>query len=144
MKVLFAASEIHPLIKTGGLADVAGSLPIALKKQGIDIKLIMPAYSGILDKVKPIKKETNLGNPFNTGDLILLESSLPNSDVPIYLVQCQSLFERDAGPYLDSYGYDYPDNHIRFAAFSWVCAFPRPDRPARRRPCQSRRAPVSQ
>ncbi|MFD1382212.1 glycogen synthase GlgA [Rhodanobacter aciditrophus] len=123
MKVLFAASEIHPLIKTGGLADVAGSLPIALKKQGIDIKLIMPAYSGILDKVKPIKRETNLGNPFNTGDLILLESSLPNSDVPIYLVQCQSLFERDAGPYLDSYGYDYPDNHIRFAAFSWVCAF---------------------
>ena len=123
MKVLFAASEIHPLIKTGGLADVAGSLPIALRNQGIDIKLIMPAYTDITNKVNPIKKRTNLGNPFGSGDLILIESSLPNSDIPIYLVQCQSLFERDAGPYLDSYGYDYPDNHVRFAAFSWVCAF---------------------
>ena len=123
MKVLFAASEIHPLIKTGGLADVAGSLPIALRNKGIDVKLIMPAYTGMVDKVGAITNTTNLGDPFGVGDLILLETSLPNSDIPMYLVQCKSLFERDAGPYLDSYGYDYNDNHIRFAAFSWVCAF---------------------
>ncbi|MBJ7550790.1 glycogen synthase GlgA [Marinomonas ostreistagni] len=122
MKVLFASSEIHPLIKTGGLADVAGALPIALKKQGIDIKLIMPAYSGILEKLPPIKNSLNLGNPFAVGDLILLETHLPDSHVPIYLVQCQSLFERDGGPYLDQSGHDFADNDVRFAAFSWVCA----------------------
>ncbi|WP_425641517.1 glycogen synthase GlgA [Marinomonas gallaica] len=123
MKVLFASSEIHPLIKTGGLADVAGALPIALRKKDIDIKLIMPAYKGILDKLPPIKNSLNLGNPFGCGDLILLETQLAESHTPIYLVQCQSLFERDAGPYLDAHGHDFYDNDIRFAAFSWVCAF---------------------
>ncbi|RUM48429.1 MAG: glycogen synthase GlgA [Marinomonas sp.] len=122
MKVLFASSEIHPLIKTGGLADVAGALPIALSAKNIDVKLIMPAYSGILEKLPPVQSSRNLGNPFSVGDLILLETHLPDSDTPIYLVQCQSLFERKGGPYLDSHGNDFADNDIRFAAFSWVCA----------------------
>ena len=122
MKILFAASEIYPLIKTGGLADVAGALPIALRKKGCDVRLIMPAYKGILDKVAPIHNSINLGNPFGVGDLILLETHLVENDTPIWLVQCQALFERDGGPYVDAQGYDYPDNHIRFAAFSWVVA----------------------
>ena len=122
MKVLFAASEIHPLIKTGGLADVAGALPIALRKKDVDVKLIMPAYRGILEKLAPVKSSINLGNPFGCGDLILLETHLPESQTPIYLVQCQSLFEREAGPYLDQQGHDFSDNDVRFAAFSWVCA----------------------
>lgn len=123
MKILFASSEIHPLIKTGGLADVAGALPIALRNRGIDIKVIMPAYSGMLEKVNHIQKSVNLGNPFGVGDLHLIEASVPNSELPIYLVQCQSLFEREGGPYLTPQGTDFADNHLRFAAFSWVCAF---------------------
>lgn len=123
MKILFASSEIHPLIKTGGLADVAGALPIALHNQGVDIKVIMPAYRDMLEKVTSIHKSVNLGNPFGCGDLILIEASLPHTHMPIYLLQCQGLYEREAGPYLDSNGADYEDNHLRFAAFSWVCAF---------------------
>lgn len=123
MKVLFASSEIHPLIKTGGLADVAGALPIALRNKNVDVKLIMPAYRGILEKLAPVKSSINLGNPFGVGDLILLESLIPESNTPIFLVQCQGLFERDAGPYLDQQGQDFGDNDVRFAAFSWVCAF---------------------
>ncbi|TPE52864.1 glycogen synthase GlgA [Maribrevibacterium harenarium] len=122
MKILFAASEIHPLLKTGGLADVAGALPLALRQQGADVRLIMPAYRGIVEKLPPAQRTTNLGNPFDVGDLILLETHLPATNTPIFLVQCQSLFEREGGPYLDSFGNDYWDNHIRFAAFSWVCA----------------------
>ncbi|GAB3488773.1 glycogen synthase GlgA [Marinomonas epiphytica] len=122
IKVLFAASEIYPLIKTGGLADVAGALPIAMRKQGYDVRLIMPAYQGIVEKVGPIHKRVNLGNPFGYGDLILLETSIKESDTPLWLVQCQGLFERPFGPYVDQNGLDYPDNHIRFAAFSWVTA----------------------
>lgn len=122
MKVLFAASEIHPLIKTGGLADVAGALPISLRQAGQDVRLIMPAYQGILEKLAPVQRTINLGNPFGTGDILLLESLIPASDTPIWLVQCQGLFERGGNPYLDQYSKDYEDNHIRFAVFSWVTA----------------------
>jgi len=122
MKVLFAASEIHPLIKTGGLADVAGALPISLRQAGQDVRLIMPAYNGILEKLAPVQRKINLGDPFGTGDIILLETLIPASDTPIWLVQCQSLFERGDNPYLDQNGKDYDDNHIRFAVFSWVTA----------------------
>ncbi|MDB4838174.1 glycogen synthase GlgA [Marinomonas sp.] len=122
MKILFVASEIYPLIKTGGLADVSGALPVALRKKGHDVKLIMPAYQSILKKVAPIQKTINLGNPFNRGDLLLLETHIPENDTPIWLLQCQSLFERDSGPYLDNNGIDYEDNHIRFAALSWAAA----------------------
>ncbi|MFT4574109.1 MAG: starch synthase, partial [Marinomonas primoryensis] len=83
MKILFAASEIYPLIKTGGLADVAGTLPVALRNKGHDVKLIMPAYRGILEKVAPIQKSINLGNPFGVGDLLLLETHIPENDTPI-------------------------------------------------------------
>ena len=122
MRILFAASEIYPLIKTGGLADVAGALPVALRAKGHDVKLIMPAYKGILEKVEPIHKKTNLGNPFGVGDLLLLETRIIENDTPIFLLQCQTLFERDAGPYVDEDGVDYIDNHLRFAAFSWAIA----------------------
>ncbi|MBR7887381.1 glycogen synthase GlgA [Marinomonas sp. A79] len=122
MKILFAASEIYPLIKTGGLADVAGALPVALRKKGHDVKLIMPAYQGILQKVAPIQLTINLGNPFGAGDLLLLETHIPQSDTPIWLVQCQSLFEREGGPYADKNGNDFHDNHLRFAALSWAIA----------------------
>lgn len=122
MRILFAASEIYPLVKTGGLADVAGALPPALRKKGLDVKLIMPAYKGILEKVEPIHNSTNLGNPFGIGDIILLKTRIRETDTPIYLVQCQSLFERNAGPYLDENGHDYHDNHLRFGAFSWAIA----------------------
>lgn len=122
IRILFAASEIYPLIKTGGLADVAGALPAALRAKGHDVKLIMPAYKGILEKVEPIHNSTNLGDPFGVGDLILLETRTTEDDIPIFLVQCQTLFERDGGPYVDQNGVDYPDNHIRFGAFSWAIA----------------------
>jgi starch synthase len=122
MKILFAASEIYPLIKTGGLADVAGALPVALRNKGHDVKLIMPAYRGILEKVAPIQKSINLGNPFGVGDLLLLETHIPENDTPIWLLQCQALYEREDGPYVDKNGIDFTDNHIRFAALSWATA----------------------
>lgn len=122
MKILFAASEIYPLIKTGGLADVSGALPVALRNKGHEIKLIMPAYQGILEKVAPIKQTINLGNPFGVGDLLLLETHIPENGTPIWLLQCQALYERNGGPYLDQDGIDFQDNHIRFAALSWATA----------------------
>ncbi len=53
-KILFATSEAHPLIKTGGLADVASSLPRALLKRGHDVKILLPAYASVLVKAKEV------------------------------------------------------------------------------------------
>ncbi|BFM50999.1 glycogen synthase GlgA [Marinomonas sp. THO17] len=122
MKILFAASEIYPLIKTGGLADVAGALPLALRNKGHDVKLIMPAYQGILEKVDPILRSINLGNPFGVGDLRILETRIKENNTPIWLLQCQALYERDFGPYVDQNGQDFADNHLRFCALSWAAA----------------------
>ncbi len=55
MKVLLASSEIYPFAKTGGLADVAGALPKALKKIGVDVRVIMPKYKTIEEKGFPIR-----------------------------------------------------------------------------------------
>ena len=52
MKILFASSEVHPLIKTGGLADVSGSLPRALKSAKQEVRLIMPAYPAAISRAE--------------------------------------------------------------------------------------------
>ena len=54
-QILFISSEAFPLIKTGGLGDVAGSLPRALQKKKQDVRLLLPAYRAVLDKVKSYK-----------------------------------------------------------------------------------------
>ncbi len=121
MRVLFASSEIYPLAKTGGLADVAGALPAALAKHGADLRLLMPAYRGIAAKTdaKPI---ANLGDPFGRGDAVILEGRMPDSGLTVWLIDSPALYDRDGGPYQDGHGHDWPDNDIRFALLGWVAA----------------------
>ena len=52
MKVLYVASEAVPFVKTGGLADVAGSLPAALVRDGVDCRVILPKYGAIADEIR--------------------------------------------------------------------------------------------
>jgi starch synthase len=121
MKLLFASSEIFPLAKTGGLADVAGALPIALHRAKLDIRMLMPAYRGVAEqaKARPI---ANLGDPFGLGDTILLEGHLPKHNLPLWLIDNPSLFDREGGPYQDTDGIDWPDNDLRFGLLSWAAA----------------------
>ena len=121
MKILFAASEAHPLIKTGGLADVAGSLPPALKKARHDVRLILPAYRDTLARALPLKLVAVIDKLDGAyAPVRLLEGKLPGSNVTLYLVDAPHLFDRDGGPYLSPEGHDWHDNAERFALFNRV------------------------
>ena len=122
MNLLFVSSEAYPLVKTGGLADVAGALPAALTRAGIDVRLLLPAYPEALDAIKRKDKRLDLGDPLGTGPTTLIPARMPDSGVPLWLIDCPDLYGRDGGPYLDSDGVDWPDNHLRFALLARVAA----------------------
>ncbi|VAX12882.1 Glycogen synthase, ADP-glucose transglucosylase [hydrothermal vent metagenome] len=120
-RILFASSEAYPLIKTGGLADVAGSLPRALLSLKQDIRLILPAYPEArkrLGKCKTIARFELDGHNIN-----LLQGRLPGSRVITWLIDCATFFDRPGNPYMNEQGQVWPDNAERFAFFSQaICA----------------------
>ncbi len=122
MKVLFVSSEAYPLVKTGGLADVAGALPAALKRMGEDLRLMLPAYPEALDKAEKKGRAIRLGDPLGTGETRLIPGQMPDSGLKIWLVDNPELFARDGGLYLGPDGHDWPDNHLRFALLARAAA----------------------
>lgn len=119
-KILFASSEVHPLIKTGGLADVSASLPKALKQQGQDVRLVIPAYRQCLSALADVRKIASIEVVGFHLPVEILESTLPGTDVPVWLVHSPHHFDRDGGPYGPESGGDWHDNAARFALFSRV------------------------
>jgi starch synthase len=117
LKILFIGAEAAPFAKTGGLGDVVGALPKALRAMGHDVRVVIPAYRKIEDAFHAGKwglkaKPWDWRVPTGAGLLPagLLETTIPGSDVPIYFVAEQSLFGRN-----DIYGYD--DDPYRFTFF---------------------------
>jgi starch synthase len=118
MDILFAASEAHPLVKTGGLADVAGSLPRAIKNSQQEIRLILPAYPAAVANAGKLKSVAELELPGATAPVRLLQGWLPHTRVRLYLVDAPEYFDRPGGPYSSPQGSDWPDNCDRFALFA--------------------------
>jgi starch synthase len=128
LKVLFAASEMAPLVKTGGLGDVAGSLPAALAGLGVDVRVLLPAYPAVLEALQ-------LG-PGGRAPRVVVGSvpalaALPAAQllaarspqgVELLLVHCPVLYDRPGNPYLGPDGRDWNDNDLRFGLFSHVAA----------------------
>jgi len=120
LHILLAASEVVPFAKSGGLADVSGALPKALRALGHDVRVVMPRYY-IVDKEKYGLKllEGSLGVPMGSmGEAwaAVYEGVLPGSDVPIYFIEHEGFFGRK-GLY-DEDGQGYDDNDNRFIFFS--------------------------
>jgi starch synthase len=118
MRILIIAAEAAPFAKTGGLADVAGSLPKSLAALGHDVRVVMPAYQGVEEALRTGRwgvaaDDTRLRVPVGGGlvDAGVLRAVLPDSAVPVYFIAERHLFARP-----EIYG--YPDDGYRFAFFS--------------------------
>ncbi len=120
--ILFVTSEVHPIIKTGGLADVSGSLPQALKALRRDLRILMPAYGDAMKNVRSTRLVTQLTITGYPEPIRILETRYKGSSVPVWLVDAPSLYGRPGNPYLDTNGLDWPDNALRFTVFSQVAA----------------------
>lgn len=117
LKILFVVSEVEDLAKTGGLADVAKALPIALQKMGHEVLIVMPYYKAIADKfVAPIKGDDELLLHANDKAYRFKLRELSVADVPVVGIDFPEYFARN-GFYTDGY-YAYKDNAERFAFFS--------------------------
>ena len=122
MRVLFASSEIFPLAKTGGLADVSAALPQALTALGIDVRPLLPAYPHALANATHKSVVAELAPFGDSGPARLIAARLPGNGMPLWLVDCPHYFARPGGLYRDEAGEDWPDNAARFAYFSRVAA----------------------
>jgi len=116
-KILFVTSEAHPLIKTGGLGDVSGALPLALKELKQDVRLILPAYRDAIRHGGPYTIASLVFQP-DIHPIRLLEGRLADSDITVWLVDIPSLFDRPGNPYIGPDGRDWPDNALRYGMFS--------------------------
>lgn len=84
-KILFAATEVAPIAKVGGMADVVGTLPPALRRLGLDVRIIMPYYGTLADKIeRPKAPAWSTDIMYATASIY--ETILPKTDVPLYLV----------------------------------------------------------
>lgn len=122
MDVLFASSEAEPLIRTGGLAEVSLGLPKALRARGHDVRLVLPGYSQTLTAAVELAEVARLDLEGSREQVRILEGRVPDSTLPVYLVDAPALFEREGGPYANADGDEWADNAERFVLFSRAIA----------------------
>ncbi|KQX40519.1 glycogen synthase [Devosia sp. Root436] len=119
MEVLSVASEVYPLIKTGGLADVAGALPGALGSRGVTMRTLVPGYPAVMGKLGGGRVVRELDDLFGVPAK-LIAARVEGLDVIV--IDAPALYDRPGNPYVSPDGWDWPDNWKRFAALGWVAA----------------------
>ncbi len=121
LRILYATPECAPLVKTGGLGDVAGALPVALRQIGLDARVILPGYPAVRAALTGARNAGRIDPFARLPAAGLLEAELPQG-VPAWIIDCPALYDRDGGPYQDSRGVDWDDNPLRFGLLSRVAA----------------------
>ena len=117
LKVLSVASEIFPLVKTGGLGDVVGALPRALQAEAIDMRVLVPGYPAVMAKLGAAETVLDFDDLFG-GSVRVLAARFEG--LSLFVVEAPHLYDRPGGPYQSALGRDWPDNAERFAALGWV------------------------
>jgi starch synthase len=119
MKVLMVTSECAPFVKTGGLADVAGALPAALASQGVDTRVVLPAYPALFPLLPRGTEVASFGDlPGGPGRLVQVTAE----GITLLLLDAPQLYDRPGAPYTGPGGKDWPDNHLRFGALAQAAA----------------------
>jgi starch synthase len=116
---LFVVSECAPLVKTGGLADVAGALPTALAEQGVKVRTLLPGYRSVLAQLGKTKTAATYKDLFGGGAKLL---TCQVAGLDLLILDAPHLYDRDGAIYGDETGKDWPDNAERFAALCQVAA----------------------
>ena len=127
LHVLSVASEAVPLVKTGGLADVAGALPAALAPHGVAMTTLLPGYPAVLAAITPKRRKPKVLHEW--GDLLGEPARLVAGALgahPLLVLDCPVLFAREGGPYADASARDWPDNWRRFAALGRAAVAAKP------------------
>jgi starch synthase len=121
MKVLFATSEFADFAKAGGLGDVSAGLPRALRRRGIDVRVLLPAYPEVIATAGDIEIVGHL--PGRAGlEPCSIGRTRTEDGLPLYLVLEPSLYQRLGSPYAGPEGHDWPDNDVRFARLALAAA----------------------
>jgi starch synthase len=115
VSVLSIASEAFPLVKTGGLADVTGALPPALKRHDVETRTFLPGYPAVM---KALRKGTPLVGYEDLGGGPAAIISGQAGGLDLFVLDAPHLYDRAGGLYADPTGADWPDNWLRFAALS--------------------------
>jgi starch synthase len=131
MRVLQVCAEIFPLLKTGGLADVAGALPAALHLAGgaeVEVRVLLPGFAPILAGLHDPVVVAELPPRAGVIGARLLHGTLPacagapGRALAAYVIDSPALYQRAGGPYADAQGHAFADNHLRFGLLGWVAA----------------------
>jgi starch synthase len=119
LDVLAVASEVFPLIKTGGLADVVGALPEALRHEGIRVRTLVPGYPAVLRALSNPTERYRFNELFG-GAARLLAAVV--GELELFVLDAPHLYARGGGLYTDANAVPWPDNAMRFAALGQVAA----------------------
>ncbi|AYV47690.1 glycogen synthase GlgA [Caulobacter flavus] len=117
--VLSVTAEIFPLIKTGGLADVAGALPLALAKEGIRVTSLTPGYPAVMAALEGAERIHRFSSLMG-GRASLVRGRV--GSLQLLVIDAPHLFDRPGNPYLQPSGREWADNGVRFAALAKVAA----------------------
>lgn len=120
--VLQVSSEYFPLLKTGGLADVTGALPGALRAHGCDVRPLLPGFPALLSGLTGAREVATLHAPWGQSMRLLVGQVGGTPAVQAYVLDAPGLLDRPGNPYEDSQRQPYADNHRRFAALAWAAA----------------------
>ena len=124
MRILQVSAELFPLLKTGGLADIAGALPLALMAAGQDVRVLLPGFPPIVAGVRDAVTVKEFAAPWGErARLRYGRIAIPGArDIAAYVIDAPALYDRPGNPYEDLAREPYGDNHRRFALLGWAAA----------------------
>ncbi|MEN9391406.1 MAG: glycogen synthase GlgA [Pseudomonadota bacterium] len=120
MQILHVCSEMYPLLKTGGLADICYALPQEQIKNGHSVRVLLPGFPAIINGLANKQLISQINTEFIQTPIKIWQAQLANSDLIVYVIESPELYNRSGNPYVNSSNLEYSDNYLRFALLGYV------------------------